>query len=259
MTSQPLQQLNRLQTRWKPLLSRPDWYLSIIPEIEELVGELVNEPTSLRDAVKARLYDFFEFHLVRGDIALGPPCSVDGDRKPIDTIVIHHTSNPRGMRPSRLSAIELIRLYAPYFAKPTYRGDKSRQGQPIYSGHVRNGEQVFWPYHWIVRHDGRTERLLQDSEIGWHAGNWEVNCRSVAIALDGDYEEDRPSFIELQGIGALIRRHYPKVSLLRVVGHREVNPKTSCPSNLFLDSANVAGWKSDLLALMGKGDAATVG
>jgi hypothetical protein len=211
---------------------------------------LSTEPLSVQDTAKAQLYDFFERCLETGGIALGPPRNTDGERKKIDTVVIHHTSNPPSMRPSRLSAIELIRLYGPYFAKPTYAGDHLLKGQPIYSGHVRKGKQVFWPYHWIVRRDGGVERLLYDSEIGWHAGDWDVNRRSVAVVLDGDYEHARPSPIELIGIAKVVRLHYPQVPLTRIVGHREITSKTECPSNLFLDGTSAKGWKADILDLV---------
>ena len=203
-----------------------------------------------------RIYDFFERHLAKGDIALGNRFpGADTQRKPIDMIVIHHTSNPPGLRQARLSAIELIRLYGPYFIAPE-SDDNHLKGQPIASGHMRNGKQVFWPYHWIVRTDGRVERLLNDTEIGWHAGNWDVNCRSVAIVLDNDYEQQRPTDIELQAIAKLIKTHYPYVMLTGIVGHREVNAKTVCPSNLFLDGPHGRGWKKDLLALVTEAESA---
>jgi hypothetical protein len=197
------------------------------------------------------MYDFFEQHLVRGEIALGRTLwNLDADRKQIDTVVIHHTSNPPGLRPSRLSAIELLRLYGPYFANPTDENDKHLKGKPVFSGHQRNGKQVFWPYHWIVRRGGRTERLLNDSEIGWQAGNWDINCRSVAIVLDNDYEHCRPPHAELQGIAMLIDKYYRQVPLTRVVGHREVVSSTNCPSDLFLSRPNGRGWKESVLDLI---------
>ena len=243
--------VHQLLSRWEPLLSAPQWYLTVTPELQALTEQLRREPDRIRQEYNTAIYDFFEGHLTRGDIAIGRDLpGADAQRKPIDTVVIHHTSNPPGLRPERLSAIELIRLYAPYFADPKSDQDAHLKGRPIASGHVRDGKQVFWPYHWIVRGDGRTERLLCDREVGWQAGNWDLNCRSVAIALDGDYERDRPSAVELQGVAGLVRRHYGHVSLERIVGHREVNPKTTCPSELFLDSPSIKGWKSDLVALL---------
>ncbi len=246
-----LSQLNARCRRWVPLLLVPTWYLTVIPEVQSVIQSANGEPVEVRDACKATIYDFFEKRLAKGKIALGHKSrSMDGDRKPIDTVVIHHTSNPRGLRPSRLSAIELIRLYGPYFAQPESEKNRHFTGQAIASGHVRNGQQVFWPYHWIIRRDGHAERLLYDSEIGWHAGDWDINCRSVAIVFDGDYEHRRPSDAELKGTAALIRSHYGYVSQTHIIGHREVNSRTTCPSELFIDVAGRVGWKSDLLALL---------
>lgn len=253
MTPTPVHQL---LSSWEPLLSAPQWYLTVVPEIHALTEELRREPDEVRRAYKMAIYDFFEGHLINEDIALGRGLpGADVGRKPIDTIVIHHTSNPPGLRPQRLSAIELIRLYAPYFANPKSEEDAQLKGKPVASGHARDGRQVFWPYHWIVRGDGRSERLLYDREIGWHAGDWDVNCRSVAIVLDNDYEAARPSKAELRGIAGLIKNNYRQVPLGRIVGHREVNSKTVCPSNLFLDGPQGKGWKEDLLELMREDEA----
>lgn len=246
MPTHALLVLRKLEAHWTRLLSGPAWYLSVLPELRRWEGRLKQEPSEVQEACKKELYDFFERHLAAGHIALGTGGHrFDRDRKPIDTIVIHHTSNPPGMQPIRLSAIELIRLYAPYFVQPDLE-DRDLRGRPIFSGHKRGGSEVFWPYHWIIRQDGKAERLLYDHEIGWHAGDWNVNCRSVAIALDDDLEWRRPSDLALASVAHIIATHYSNMPLARIVGHREVNPKTECPSNLFVGSAG-GGWKLDLL------------
>lgn len=210
-----------------------------------------DEDSAVQRACKEGIYDFFETHLANGNIALGSNRkNADTERRPIDTVVIHHTSNRPGLRPERLSAIELVRLYAPYYAHPTRPEDQHLCREAICSGHARNGKQVFWPYHWIIRQNGRAERLLYDSEIGWHAGDWDVNCRSVAIALDNHYERSTPLLTELHSIADVIGRYYPGVTTARIVGHQEVNRKTLCPSELFRDAPGLKGWKSDLLRLV---------
>jgi len=236
--------------RWSSTLDRPDWYLLVIPELESFLVAIEHECTPIRDRLKGALYDFFEGHLVAGDFRLGQAQGTfDGERRSVDTVVIHHTSNPPGMSPERLSAIELMRLYAPYFARPEIEDAKLR-GMPVSSGHVRDGRQVFWPYHWMIRENGAAMRLLSDRETGWHAGNWEVNCRSVAIVLDGDFELSQPTEHILISVAELIATHYPSVSSERVFGHREITEKTTCPSTLFLDSSTSRGWKAHLLELM---------
>jgi hypothetical protein len=240
-----------MEVRWEPILAVDRaWYLTVIPEIQKWMEELERQPTSVRDQCQDELYGFFAKHLSNGGIALGTSCGYfDKDRKSIDTIVLHHTSNQPGLSQDRLSAIELIRLYAPYFLSPE-ANDMHLKGKAIFSGHEREGIQVFWPYHWIVRRDGAVERLLNDREIGWHAGNWDINCRSVGIALDNDYEWSCPSKTELLAVAKLIRRHYGAVVHGRLFGHREITSKTTCPSQFFLETSTGQGWKTALLATL---------
>lgn len=238
------------EQKWSQLLQSPDWYVHIIPEIKDIktkidTGELDKE------LFKEEVYGFFEQKLLQKQIALGTEGhNFDAERKPIDTIVIHHTHNPPGMSKARLSAMTLLRLYTSCYLNPSQENEKYIQDTPIYSGHFEGDVQVFYPYHFIVRVDGTVERLLKDTEIGWHAGNWDVNCRSIAIVLDNNYEDDTPSEVELQAIAKIIKEQYPHVPHERIFGHREINPKTTCPSNLFLSTEIHKGWKEDLLTLL---------
>ena len=239
--------------RWESLLGRPDWYLAIVPELAKIKKEAISLSTERREALAEEIYAFFEAHLNAGRIALGNEVgNWDVGRLPIDRIVIHHTEIEPGLTPSRLSAMTLVRLYAAYYASPYDERDAAVKGRPISSGHVRNGGQIFWPYHWMVRMDGSIESLLNDDEIGWHAGNWDINCRSVAIVLDNDYRESRPTDHVLRSVADLIRQHYARISKDRIYGHREVRlgDPTSCPSNLFLPHDGARGWKEDLLDLL---------
>ena len=137
--------------------------------------------------------------------------------------------------------MHLMRLYAPRYALPQ-RVDAHKQGEPIYSHHFRaDGGQVFYAYHWLIRTDGSTERLLNDQEIGWQAGNWEENCRSVGICLDGDFSHSTPNAYMLEAVGTLLKTSYPQIYSGRIFGHCEVNPKTQCPGDRFLE-----GWKKTL-------------
>jgi hypothetical protein len=235
---------------WEAEIGKPVWYNKIVPDFQKVVTLKKSDPDEY-ERVKELVYDFIEKHLVNGNIHLGSSGkNWDIERKPLDTVVIHHTSNLPGIRPSRLSAIELIRLYAPQYAAPKYEADIAIKGQPVYSGHFRGEKQIFYPYQWLVRTDGTAERLLLDEEIGWQAGNWEMNCRSVAICLDGDFEDTDPSKAELAAVADIIHEHYPHVYKERVLGHCEVNIHTTCPSKFFLDTESRKGWKNDLLALV---------
>ena len=189
---------------------------------------------------------FFERALVDNQVSLaatGP--NLDVERKAIDTVVIHHTSHTPGYRLSYMEAVHLLNIYAPYYANPTIVGEESLKGQPVWSNHRRAGRQTFIGYHWLMRMDGSFERLLDDDQIGWHAGNWDINCRSIGVCLDNDYEQSDPGPETLKKLAAHIKRHYPNVASNGIIGHCEARVETICPGTNFIDS-----WKTKLVELI---------
>ncbi|MDD4990332.1 MAG: peptidoglycan recognition family protein [Candidatus Pacebacteria bacterium] len=108
--------------------------------------------------------------------------------------------------------------------------------------------EVFYAYQWLIRPDGTSERLLLDKDVGWQAGSWAVNCRSVALCFAGDFTSGQPTDEVLDACASLIAdyiKRFPAIKLeTNVVGHREVNKKTICPGNDFLGSG---GWKQILI------------
>lgn len=226
-------------------LKSPDWYIKLSSEQKKLQQTADGLPDPEKHDLAYEVYRLFVNQLACGQVALGSQIgNWDKERQSIDTIIIHHTSSKPGMSADLLSAIELIRLYAPYYLNPSDPKDKHIYGEAISSGHVRNGKQVFWPYHWLIRNDGSTERLLEDNETGWQAGNWGINCRSVAIVFDNDYTRTAPSDAELKSAADIVKNNYSGVNKKRIFGHREVNTETVCPSDLFLGQN---GWKEKLL------------
>ena len=232
------------EIKWREAVRQPDWYLQIIDDYKTLEKRAENSDKETRRRIKDEIYDFFEQLLVDGEIYLGSEGhNFDADRKKIGKLIIHHTAEDPGMRLNRLSAIQLIRLYVPYYANPTSEPEKYIKGKPIYSGHFYNSKQVFWAYHWIVRTDGSYERILKDEYVGWQAGNWDTNCESVGICLDGDFRgESVPGLSMLEGVATVINENYADVPKDQILGHREVNEKTECPGDKFLD-----GWKSQII------------
>lgn len=230
---------------WSAALKEPDWYLALGGELANLSQRWNNPHEAYADEIKREVREFIEAKLLAGDIALAKTGeNMDAQRQPIDTVVIHHTSSKPGYTFTRMNVVHLLNLYVPYYTNPPLEEEKHLRGSAIWSGHHDSaGQQVFYAYHWLVRMDGTVERLLPDGAIGWHAGNWDVNKRSVAICLDNDYTSSTPSGVVLQAIGDIIDLHYPNVGPERIMGHREAaNSATVCPGNLFMN-----GWKLDLI------------
>lgn len=233
---------------WKQSLLKPDWYLRLGDDFKRLEKLAEQSRAEGRDdtqvkAIKREAYSLVEEALKEGKVALGETGEdFDRERRPVDTIVIHHTKNPPGMSLDRLNAMHLLRLYASHYA-----ADNTLRGQPIYSNHFRDGRAVFYGYHWLVSADGN-QRLLEDDQIAWHAGCWHVNTRSIGICIDDDLTEKQPGQATLSAIADLIKNNYPQIADHLVIGHCEVlgNPEiVSCPGKLFLPR-----WKNKLLDLL---------
>ncbi len=225
---------------WESRLQYPDWYTRLERELRQLFFPVVHNDPQLK-AFRNKVYDLIEELLAGDKIPLaesGP--DLDRDRQPVDTVVIHHTEEDPGMSLGKLSAIGLVRQYGFEYLEKDVSGDRVG-GKRVWSGHFREGKMVFFAYHWLIRPDGRAERLLEDAYISWHAGNWDTNTRSTGIALSGNYEEVIPPFAQIEAAAKVIRENYPQVTIL---GHREVNKVASCtcPGAYFL-----ATWKETLL------------
>jgi hypothetical protein len=235
------------ETRWREAIKQPDWYRRLAKEGRRFALLMRKKPDSPEaQELKRQLREFFEGALERDEVALGTSGpDLDRERAVVDTIVIHHTSAEPGYRISYMNALQMLSIYVPYFLNPTVKSEKGLKNQPLWSNHFRDGKPVFYVYHWFVRMDGTTERLLEDKQIGWHAGNWDINCRSVGICLDNDYENKDPEPAMLERLADLIAKNYPKVSPERIIGHREAREGTTCPGNGFLD-----GWKDELQRLV---------
>lgn len=230
---------------WRRSLSQPNWYLLLNDDFKRLEQLAENESDyAKRKQIKNMAYSLVEEAVRDGRLPMAETGNnLDAERQPIDTVVIHHTKNKPGMTLERLNAMQLLRIYGLYFANPTDPKEKHLKGQPVWSGHFYNSKQVFWGYHWLIREDGTSERILDDNYIGWHAGNWDVNTRSVGICIDDDLGNKEPSDAVIKSIAETIRQHYPTATQDKIVGHCEVNDSTECPGRPFIES-----WKQKLIA-----------
>ena len=211
---------------WESKFRHPDWYIKLAQEIKFLFV------SSLNKEERRRVVNLTAKLLKEGKIALGKRGpNFDENRIKVDTVIIHHTGS-RIKSLEYLSALGLLRLYA-----LDYLGNKGLghqiYGAPIWSGHFLNGKQVFFPYHWVMFEDGRTKRLLDDKYIGWHAGNWKINKRSVGIALSGDFELHSPTVGYIKRLIKLISKNYPNIKKNRILLHCDI-VKTACPGTGFI-------------------------
>lgn len=225
---------------WEERFRMPDWYSQFEPELTRFLFTVVHDDPQLK-VWRHRIYGLLEEMLERGEVPLaanGP--YLDARRQKPDTLVIHHTEQDPAMPLTRLSAIGLLRQYGQQYLKNDLLGWPVR-GQPVWSGHFRAGQMVFFAYHWLIYPDGTRVRLLEDCAIGWHAGDWEINTRSIGLALAGNYEHATPPAAQLAAVADFMQTEYPDIPRSRVFGHREIRPELTCPGDRFL-----GGWQAQL-------------
>jgi len=246
--------LNNELIRTRELVARPDWYfefgrlekarkLGIGAVQAALRGDFARSVTRSKEVVKDMTEKVFEQLLEEGAVYLGRPDddveSWNEQRLPVQKLVIHHTSRPPGLCKARLNAMHLLNLYVPRYRDVKIEPLRTREGepQPLYSGHFdENGRMVFYGYHWLARNDHTFERLLPDSALAWHAGDWEVNRESVAICIDDDVECKWPEDGALEAVKEIIQQNYPYIASEpdMIVGHSEVaHSPTNCPGKEF--------------------------
>jgi hypothetical protein len=241
--------------RTRELVQSPDWYTEYghIQRVRTLgLGALhAAKPgaiTNARRNFKQHQVSIFEQLLTEDAVRIGDPKTDelenwDEERAPIDHIVIHHSHRADGLSITQLNAMHFLRLYLPRYQQGDIK-TSTDQLQPIYSAHFNEaGKQVFYGYHWKVEQNGEVRRLLTDDALAWHAGDWEMNKRSVAIVIDDDLTNKSPTPESLDSVVSILSEHYSSVNVspTTIIGHKAIS-NTLCPGNMF-----DVGWKQELL------------
>jgi len=159
----------------------------------------------------------------------------DADRKPFGMVVIHHTATSPTTTSEEIDVIQKERLYVPRYRSG---GGPFVKGLPIHSGHVVDGKERYIGYHHLVYSNGKVTTELSPlvkisdawyiDHVGWHTGKWEVNCRSVAICLVGDFSDKEPPDVQLQATAGLIAYYRSLNPRMTVTSHGD-HTKTECP------------------------------
>lgn len=189
--------------------------------------------------LRKELFHAVEYGLKNNIIPLAEDNEVfdfDSEREPINTLVIHHTEGRPQVDLDELNTLGFLLQYAQEFLKGGLILDQPITDKAVGSGHYRDGRQVFYPYHWIIKPSGEAVRLLDDKNIGWHAGNWEVNKRSIGVALAGNFDNTPPPENQIEGLTKLIRDEYAFINPQKILGHYEINSRKTCPGITFANS-----------------------
>lgn len=80
--------------------------------------------------------------------------------------------------------------------------------------------------HYVVSHAGRVTQMLSDMSIGWHAGNWDYNVRSIGIENEGFAGVNRWTDVQYRVLADLVRglcdRYGIPKDRAHIIGHAQV-------------------------------------
>ncbi|MFJ4276464.1 N-acetylmuramoyl-L-alanine amidase [Streptomyces massasporeus] len=102
--------------------------------------------------------------------------------------------------------------------------------QTTYSGTLnvfRNPEKKVSAHYVVRSSDGRVAQCVRESDIAWHAGNWDYNTRSIGIEHEGWV--DRPGYFtdamyerSARLTAAICERYDIPKNRAHIIGHDEV-------------------------------------
>ncbi len=105
--------------------------------------------------------------------------------------------------------------------------------------------------HYIVARNGEIVQMVQDSQRAWHAGNSDVNARSIGIEHVADQDHLGLTPEQKQASIALVKflmTHY-QISLDNIKPHRDVSISgTDCPKWIWRQDGDFNEWKTANLA-----------
>lgn len=91
-----------------------------------------------------------------------------------------------------------------------------------------NGNHI--AYHFVISRGGDIVRPRPITEVGYHAGHWGTNIRSVGICLQGNFEKEKPSGKQMAALEKLVSELMDDYNIKskNVILHKHVKA-TACP------------------------------
>ncbi|MGP4112615.1 N-acetylmuramoyl-L-alanine amidase [Streptomyces sp. 4N509B] len=127
-------------------------------------------------------------------------------------------SDPHNYTAARRPAEHPVEFVVIHVAQTTFEGT---------IGVFQNPDSEVSAHYVVASEDGRVAQCLRETDIGWHAGNWDYNTRSVGIEHEG-WVEDAAWFTDVMyRRSAELTAHICDVHGIprtreHVIGHNEV-------------------------------------
>ena len=148
-----------------------------------------------------------------GEISSAGNRSNNTDTRTITSIVVHHTAGKPSNNSNRVLR-EINRLHHRKFSK------------------MRESRGLHISYHFLITPNGKILETRHLNDIGHHAGNWEVNKKSIAICLVGDFSKHRPTKKQVTSLDTLIKRIKQDHPVKMIIPHSHSKATLCCGEHL---------------------------
>lgn len=153
----------------------------------------------------------------------------------IEKIVIHHSVTPRDLP---------LEQQINSFDK-THK-DRLHPKPNKYGYHIA--------YHYVIAGDGSYKKTRGFDEIGYHAGNWDMNKKSIGICVCGNFDEENPSKEQISALNKILKELVDNYKLKEtdIIFHKDVVSYKTCPGLNFLRDNIKLDDNSELVARLMK-------
>jgi N-acetylmuramoyl-L-alanine amidase len=146
---------------------------------------------------------------------------IDNQRKyPVDYLIIHHSAG------NTFKNATSITIQDAFDRAGWARGYKPINRLNSFHSHPQIDKESFAMAHFALHeytidkniYDWRLVPLISDwwNNVCWHAGNWEINQRSIGIEICGNYENNHVDEKALRLIADYFKPHYLKLKALNI-------------------------------------------
>ena len=142
-----------------------------------------------------------------------PEVDQPSSKRVVTIIVVHHTAGSQGSDAERII--------------PAFSRLHSRRFNTMPSS---LGMTV--AYHYIIMADGAIHQTRDEGDIGYHAGDWEVNKTSIGICLTGNLEQHKPTVAQIESLDRLVRRLQGERNIVKIFPHSHCRATLCCGENL---------------------------
>ena len=138
---------------------------------------------------------------------------LDGVRRSITTVVVHHTAGMASNDIEQVSS-EINRLHGQKFRK---------MGKSL---------NFTIAYHYLITPNGKVWKSRHPNDVGHHVGNLDVNKRSIAICVVGDFSKHKPTKAQVRSLDSLVKGLQKERRITKVIPHSHCRATLCCGEHL---------------------------